>query len=316
MKLSRDFTKGIKGLGIIMVFAIHCMGQLGVEHVQFVAAVGVSLFLIISGYGIECSYRDSGLKLYWLKRILTVMVPYWIVQVVAYIYFEGEGDGLVDCLLMIKGNWYVPYIMMCYLIFWASARISELLHKDIRILLICILFFLWFVVDILLFPEEISPVLRSRQMLCFLLGIGISNDILDKLQIVDKEKMSNIKVVIISMALFIFGFVMTFLTQRGMVLSFPLIVQAVLSLFTVLPMAVGMLLFLIRFSGVVSNKFFGFFGFISYELFLVHWQVIDQVYWEWYGIRRFIIFTLVGTTALVLVDNIIINKLKKLLSKK
>ncbi|MBS6711888.1 MAG: acyltransferase family protein [Ruminococcus sp.] len=59
------------------------MGQYSnVNGIEYPAGVGVSLFLILSGYGLAMSYSKNGLAHYWTKKIQRVWIPYVFVQLV------------------------------------------------------------------------------------------------------------------------------------------------------------------------------------------------------------------------------------------
>lgn len=60
--MSRYFTTAIKGFSIVTVAWAHAGAKLGVGGIQFIAGIGVSLFLICSGYGLEASYKKHGLN--------------------------------------------------------------------------------------------------------------------------------------------------------------------------------------------------------------------------------------------------------------
>lgn len=80
--MDRSFTTAIKGFSILTVVWAHSGARLGVGGIQFIAGVGVALFLICSGYGLEMSYQKNGLKGFWKKRLLGVCLPFWIVELI------------------------------------------------------------------------------------------------------------------------------------------------------------------------------------------------------------------------------------------
>ena len=80
--MSMNITTAIKGFSILTVMWAHAGARLGVGGIQFIAGVGVALFLICSGYGLEMSYQKNGLKGFWEKRFLKVCIPFWIVELV------------------------------------------------------------------------------------------------------------------------------------------------------------------------------------------------------------------------------------------
>lgn len=54
--MDRNFKTAIKGFAILIVVWAHSGARLGVGGIQFIAGIGVALFLICSGYGLEISY--------------------------------------------------------------------------------------------------------------------------------------------------------------------------------------------------------------------------------------------------------------------
>ena len=59
--------------------------------IEYPAGVGVSLFLILSGYGIELSVKKNGLNKFWIKRFFRVLVPYILTE---FIFFIVQGKDL------------------------------------------------------------------------------------------------------------------------------------------------------------------------------------------------------------------------------
>ena len=70
LALSRDVSAMLKGIAILLVL----LGHTGV--VRMGGAGGVALFLIVSGYGLHCSWESGGPEGYWRKRAQKVWLPY------------------------------------------------------------------------------------------------------------------------------------------------------------------------------------------------------------------------------------------------
>ena len=60
--MDKNYTTAIKGFSILTVVWAHSGGCLSVEEIQFVAGIGVALFLICSGYGLGISYEKKVLS--------------------------------------------------------------------------------------------------------------------------------------------------------------------------------------------------------------------------------------------------------------
>ena len=88
----------------------------------------VALFLILSGYGLEESYRQNGLDAYWLKRMEKVILPF-VFFVFAYNYlfsFLAPGTAMHKCLdellYITPIFWFIFFILKCYTVYWIGTR--------------------------------------------------------------------------------------------------------------------------------------------------------------------------------------------------
>lgn len=128
--MDRKFTTAIKGFSILTVVWAHAGARLSVVGIQFIAGIGVSLFLICSGYGLEMSYQKDGLKGFWKKRLLKICIPFWIVELVGLIItqqFEVK-KYLFDVSFISPATgygWFMQYIVICYILFFGVKMISE-----------------------------------------------------------------------------------------------------------------------------------------------------------------------------------------------
>ena len=171
--MDRNYTTAIKGFSILTVVWAHSGGCLSVEGIQFIAGIGVALFLICSGYGLEISYEKDGLNGFWQKRLLGVCLPFWIVELVGLLVtgaFSIKTYLLDFCFLKPATGygWFMGYIVICYLIFYVSKR----LIKDSRMQMCALIgaFVIWFVLESVFFSNPNMPFLRARQMIYFPAG--------------------------------------------------------------------------------------------------------------------------------------------------
>lgn len=174
---SIEFTMALKGVGILTVIWAHVGKQLGVPAIQFIAGVGVTLFLICFGYGMEKSFQKNGLKYFWKKRILSVYIPFAIVFVVSYMiemYFGKvfNVSTFVGALLLVKANWYIRFLTVCYIVFFVIKGISKD-KKNERIECACWLFYILisFAFYSIYILDKSAPFLQARQVLSFPLAI-------------------------------------------------------------------------------------------------------------------------------------------------
>lgn len=177
-----EFTTSLKGIGILTVIWAHVGKQLGVPAIQFIAGVGVTLFLICSGYGMEKSFQKNGLKDFWKKRILSVYIPFVIVLVISRAIEVCFGEpfdfySFMGGLFLIKANWYIRFIVICYIVFFAVKSISAHIKAQ-RFESICWLLYVLiaFIVYSTYVTDESAPFLQARQVLSFPLGVYIAQN--------------------------------------------------------------------------------------------------------------------------------------------
>jgi len=178
--MSIGFTTAIKGFAILTVVWAHTGAALGVGGIQFIAGVGVALFLICSGYGLEMSYQKNGLKGFWKKRFLKVCLPFWIVELAGLLItqqFEIK-KYLLDVAFIHPATgygWFMQYIVICYILFFGVKAVVEKTKINERWLLL-IVFTAWFIIDSIFFASPDMPFLKARQMYSFAFGMMIAKN--------------------------------------------------------------------------------------------------------------------------------------------
>lgn len=280
--MDRNYTTAIKGFSILTVVWAHSGAGLSI------AGIGVALFLMCSGYGLEISCEKNGLKDFWKKRLLGVCLPFWVVELVGLLAtdtFSIKTYLLDFCFLKpaTSYGWFMGYIVICYLIFYAVKR----LIKDSKMQMVALFgaFVIWFVLDSVFFANPDMPFLRARQMLSFPAGVllALNKDKIE--QTLTKTKNTLIltggTVCLLFMAI----------TQLNVVKNLPYLVSNAMALLTCLPMAVGIMVFGRSFSGLFENKMLATTGMISYEIYLVHAFTLGMIKPSVVSVIAFVVVT-------------------------
>ena len=129
MQLTKKNSDVLKGIAIILVVAEHVMGnyfQTSSELRNYMGTGGVSLFLILSGYGVYLSYQQNGLNVdYWNKKINQIFLPYWITTLLFGIYIKSSNTILLKNLLCVDYDrnydgtmWYMSLLLIEYSAFF------------------------------------------------------------------------------------------------------------------------------------------------------------------------------------------------------
>lgn len=265
--MDKNYTTAIKGFSILTVFWAHSGAMLSVGGIQFIAGIGVALFLMCSGYGLEISYEKNGLKGFWKKRLLGVCIPFWMIEFIGLVVTGtfSVKSYLFDFFFLRPATsygWFVGYIVICYLIFYAVKRLTP---GEMRTAVLFGAFFVWFVLDSVFFANPSMPFLRARQMLSFPCGVllAVNKDRIE--QTLTKTKSAFIlagggTTCLLFMAI----------TQLHTVKELPYLASNVMALLTCLPMAIGILAIGKTFRGLFENRMLMVTGAISYEIYLVH----------------------------------------------
>ena len=249
----------LKGVGLACILWGHEGLAYNFSGIQWIAAVGVSVFLLLSGYGMAASWRRSGLERFWSKRLRKVLIPYLAVFGILSVL---QGDPIrttLEYLSVVKGHWYIAYLFGCYLLFWFAARLSG--GEERRLIrLLFVLFALWLVIDTLWFVPDKVPALRARQMFAFPSGVLMAlrrKDILKRLD-------SGLWALLLPL-----GLAVTALSQLSVIKNAPVPVGNALSLLTVFPLALFILWLSVKLPKTFDSALLSWLGEISYEAFLL-----------------------------------------------
>lgn len=288
--MDRNYTTAVKGFSILTVVWAHLGGRLGVDRIQFIAGIGVALFLLCSGYGLEVSYERNGLGNFWKKRLIGVCLPFWIVELIGLLITKNFSikTYLFDCFFLKPATgygWFMGYIIVCYLIFYIIKRLG--VDGKRQIVMFISAFSIWFVLETVFYANPTMPFLRARQMFSFPCGIVLAMNKIKIEQALTKKK----SILILAGGGIVCALFMA-ITQLNGVKNSPYLVSNTLSLLTCLPMAIGIVICGKTFIRIFENKMLVATGVISYEIYLVHAFTLDFVANDLIRILVFLFITL------------------------
>ena len=133
--LSKSNTQALKGFAAIGIVIFHILLGYDISPVfNMWGGFFVSLFLILSGYGLEESFRKNGLDNYWPKRLDKVLLPtafFIFAYNFIFPFLSPDGNFTPDSvihkclneLLYVKPTfWFIFFILKCYVIYWIGTR--------------------------------------------------------------------------------------------------------------------------------------------------------------------------------------------------
>lgn len=259
--MSMDYTQVLRGVAILMVMLQHLSGfVLGSRIFTPFGGAGVAVFLIISGYGLSISTNKKGLKGFWTKKLVRVFLP-WLFVWLTMVLLNGEkkfsAPSLSALFLLDSTNWYLQYLLLCYLSFYIS-------HKwfyHFRWLLMGGIFILSFV-----FWGNI----QAEQSCSFLIGCLIAEKAKLFKWIVEKIK------VIFIFSLFL-GISLLAVKQLSIVRTLMdnvSLVNHAINMVMKTSIAISVMMLVRLFWSQINGRLAMFIGKISYELYLVHLFIV------------------------------------------
>lgn len=193
--LTKDNSRMFKGFAIIIIMIGHLAGHWTRLFTPF-GGMGVALFLICSGYGLEKSYQKRGLDHFWTKRIWTVFLPYAMFEIIRLYIVERAGyTGIlqfVEDVTLVKPlfgfGWYLNYLLIWYVIFYLSRLLIKNTKWQDYICFICALvllgYYVWidgglqieqsfmFLFGTLLAKYDMAKIMKKKYaILCMLIAV-------------------------------------------------------------------------------------------------------------------------------------------------
>lgn len=130
--MSKDDSSVIKGLAILMIMGAHIGQAFSIGLMNPLAPVGVFLFLFCSGYGLQKSFAQTGLQLYFCKKFIKVYIPF-LASVILYILFSlvTLRDNYFNIFRLFtlvdipQGSyWYLRLQLYWYLVYWLLKKLK------------------------------------------------------------------------------------------------------------------------------------------------------------------------------------------------
>lgn len=193
--LSRTNTQALKGVAIIAIVLFHILWRFDISPLlNLWGAPFVTVFLVLSGYGLEESFHRNGLNGFWQKRLTKVVLPFvFFVSAYNYLFpFLPLGDHFLageamhrclDELLYISPVfWFVFLILKCYAVYWIGTRFMSGRWR---------LLFFFACAFICLNMQTSSGHLEAEQSFSFLTGVLLSM-YKDKVEALSKKEIGRL----------------------------------------------------------------------------------------------------------------------------
>lgn len=262
--LSKEWTTVFKGIAIIIIIVSHVAGDSGTRFFTPLGGIGVSMFLILSGFGLSKSLKNKGTTGFWRKRLLGIYPVYLAVDLAAMIYYQVPATPLriIYNLLLIDSavpyTWYLRYLLYLYLGFYLANQYKKGKWNYI-------LYGVFAIVSLLCFPQ-----IMAEQSLSFWIGCYLA-DQEEAWSRVTHKRAVTLLCLLVSTGMLGIKQIPAVREQHWLVMN-------LIQLFIKLPAALFVLSVVSSFRLQLPCSFFYGMGAVSYELFLIHGMLLDWLY--------------------------------------
>jgi len=140
----------IRIIATILIFIFHYLEVEGIKNSYNIDKIGIFLFVLISGFFAYNSTVYSNPLKWLIKRIKTIIIPYWIVIIIVlianYVVEYKQTTFLKNTIIFFGGSlfvedplyvvsWFITYIMLLYLCVYIYNIITIVHYKYIFILI-------------------------------------------------------------------------------------------------------------------------------------------------------------------------------------
>lgn len=260
--LSFDHTLALKGLSAFMIMLFHyAMLIEGYPRIfNIIGGPCVAVFLFLSGYGINESWKKNNGVSYWKKRIKNVLIPYWIVIIFQIPFYDKfHIDRLLHNIFIYGSDlWFIDFILRWYIVYWISKKFFPI-FTDYILLAFSLCCFL-------------SENLMAGQAFSFFIGYMFSQ-YSEKTRKIYSSTNPYIPVFCLLFATIMIGIkeLEFFQTNRESI-YFKLLLA-----FINLPLAISFITISSHFPALCRNIIIKWLGNISYEIYIIHYNFFPNI---------------------------------------
>lgn len=295
--LSIETTNELKGLAILSVIFIH-VGYFLTSNNQFLfplstfGGVGVNIFLFLSGFGLTMSAlkKDLSISKFYLKRLSKVIIPVWIFLII-FLLLDKFALGITYPTALTIRNffgffpqadlfhdinsplWFITPLVLYYLLF------PLLFRKKIPELTALAFYIIYYYLLKYFIPDEVNEGVKNLWILhywAFPLGILFAS-ILTRLK--NYQQFNNLAIKLQNKRLIS-------ITLRSFVLCLMALVwyyffknsgvgedKFTEQLYSIIAMFITIFIFILK---PIKNQFLNLLGVFSFELYLLHWPLMNR----------------------------------------
>ena len=277
--LSNKSTKSLKGLLALFIIFHHISQKIttgeNFSNFEYMGRYIVALFFFLSGYGLYFQYSNNAtyMENFLKKRLVRIFIPFFIFIVIYVIYRATLGEVVnVDFFLsfwkdhsnIIYNGWFINSIIVLYVIFYVSLVRKDSKIAEYKLVFLTLVYIFWKAYQNHGDWEYVS-------IMAFLLGVFWTKNrvSIDKLL----EKNYFIFLVSFSILMYVFHYYEVIMKIIGITNKY--VYYGIVGNICTMVFVVYFLLLTNKLN--FSNKYLGFLGNISFEIYMIHGLVMHYL---------------------------------------
>lgn len=300
--MSRQHTQIAKGVSIFFVLFAHIGGLLNFRYFTPLGGIGVTVFLIVTGFGLNESFKKKGLSKYWRSKIANVWFPFFLIRIIILLYEHLILGTEINAIKIVKDiflidiyqpyGWYLQLLFFWYVVFYIISSLFK--HNKLRVFILLIIS-----LSFVFFPNG----LWAEQAISFIAGVMMS-EVKSKEGVLEKY-FSSKKILIFFIST---GLLSLLLKQFDFVRELPSLIYNIVELTIKFPLGLALLIVIFSYQKIFNNSFISIMGKYSYSIYLIHaYTILFLVYPTYLNIIIFFIITFLSTMLFNWIIKFIIN---------
>ena len=277
--LSNKSTKSLKGLLALLIIFHHISQKIttgeNFSNFEYMGRYIVALFFFLSGYGLYFQYSNNAtyMENFLKKRLVRIFIPFFVFIVIYVIYRATLGEVVnVDFFLsfwkdhsnIIYNGWFINSIIVLYVIFYVSFVRKYSKIAEYKLVFLTLVYIFWKAYQNHGDWEYVS-------IMAFLLGVfWMKNRVY-----IDKFLEKNYFIFLVSFSILMYVFRHYEVIMKNIGITNKYVYYGIVGNICTMVFVVYFLLLINKLN--VSNKYLGFLGDISFEMYMIHGLVMHYL---------------------------------------
>lgn len=119
------FIEFLRAIAVALITNSHFKGVYPIDMLAFGGGLGVALFYIISGYLLANIKTDTKFSGWYIKKIIRLYIPLWIVKIIQLIFSDIKINSTGDFIrefIFTTGYWFTASLVAFYILYYVYMK--------------------------------------------------------------------------------------------------------------------------------------------------------------------------------------------------